>query len=227
MSKTILTSILFLFITSVNAQYIQLRAKTFTINLNKKADSLNLEKRSYIAIDTITYLIQDEQRAINIGVFDLSPNTIFNSKPFFIHLYDKKKKSTKAVEHAKLYKNKDSLIINVASSNNWQKIKQVLLSNTQFVKNSKNKTYPFSIKYTDKTKQIGMYLCKHAIVSYGDDLTDIWYTESINYNWIFSSYFYKIPGTVILAISKSGETIFEFIEIKSFDNSNLVIKNWD
>ena len=76
-----------------------------------------------------------------------------------------------------------------------------------------NDTDSFTIEYVDSSKTILTMPCKLAYIHFKNgETTKVWYTESMNYDWIFPSVFCKIPGTVIRATGKKTK-ILEFREM--------------
>ncbi len=89
-----------------------------------------------------------------------------------------------------------------------------------------SKNFSFSkgdITYTKQTKVINGYNCKLALIKNEDEITEIWFTKDIKYNWLFINHFRQIPGTIVLAkVQKTNFVLLELMQVKAVSDKTLI-----
>jgi len=216
MKRILLFLVFVVFFRIGNAQTIKIQFKTFAIDIHK-SDSLNLSYKSYIVLDTVAYLIKDNRKAVRINKLYLEGDTNLFQRLDFSVIIDKRKDAVRYCS-LDLQQNEENIVLELKPYSSWKKISKEL--------NLRRKDTPLRIEYTKETKQIGDYLCKKVIVEDNGDIIEVWYTESMYYNWMLVSYFSQIPGTVISAKTKDGEEVLSFISLQKMKDKRLILNNW-
>ena len=199
----------------LNAQYVRLTYKTFAISYPENK----------IVIDTVYNFIQKE-KSISLGktYFESVVNHTDTIKRYFT-IADKKKKAYKELIKVNFTNKTDSLIISINTTTSWKK-REYLINKYNSLKDVDGKKHPLDIKYFNESKIIGSYNCYKAVINSIDGELEVWYTKSIDYNWIFNNYYNQIPGTVIL-VKNSNKIFFEFLREEFINEPKLQIIGWE
>ena len=78
---------------------------------------------------------------------------------------------------------------------------------------------PVIMKFTPNigTERIGDYDCIVGMMQVSESYSwKIWYTRSMNYNWVFNDVFWLVPGTVVRA-EDSGNLVYELEKVEDSD----------
>lgn len=78
---------------------------------------------------------------------------------------------------------------------------------------------PVMMKFTPNigTERIGDYDCIVGMMQVSESYSwKIWYTRSMNYNWVFNDVFWLVPGTVVRA-EDSGNLVYELEKVEDSD----------
>ena len=78
---------------------------------------------------------------------------------------------------------------------------------------------PVIMKFTPNigTERIGDYDCIVGMMQVSESYSwKIWYTGSMNYNWVFNDVFWLVPGTVVRA-EDSGNLVYELEKVEDSD----------
>lgn len=123
------------------------------------------------------------------------------------------------------YNTKDNIIKNILYEK-WQKISDFnrIMENNIFFNNFEFSSKKEKIKFikSKETRQIGEYYCKSIKVKEGEEINTIWYSEVLNYNWIFFNDYRKLKGCII-AIEKKGQYTLYLESIKDINVEKEII----